>query len=484
MIDGQGMTLLPGLIDSHFHLYTGSMGQNALPLEDVTSVAQLGERLREFAAQNPDLPWVEGQALAYNIADGRPLTRQHLDAILPNRRIVLRSIDLHTAWVNTMVLEQAGILHGRELPSPSEVVMAADGTATGQLNEWEAQEIVQQMMPQQTRAERLDLLRKGLAQVASFGITSVHNMFGDADQFGLYSELEKAGELTCRVYVPFHFTPEMDVSAIETEAIPLCEAHQSAMLRGGSVKVFMDGVIESYTSLMIEPYANGPQNLGDAIFSAEQFNEIAARADRHGFQLKVHAIGDGTVRRTLDGFAHARAVNGSRDSRHRIEHVELCHNEDLPRFAELGVIAAMQPLHASRPDIDYYVNWMECVGPERYHAAFRWRDLWDAGVPICLGSDWPVVTMDPYAGMEAAVNQKSWGDGLRSQALTLDEALLGYTKTGAYAEFMEAEKGQIRAGMVADLVLLDADIFAVETSAIKAIRPLLTVCDGEVVYES
>ncbi|MEM7127205.1 MAG: amidohydrolase [Chloroflexota bacterium] len=484
IIDGQGKTLLPGLIDSHFHLYMGSMGLGALQLEDVTSLAELSERIRQYVADHPNQLWIEGQGLAYNIVDsGQPITRHHLDAILPDRLIILRSIDLHTAWVNTIVLEQADIFHGRALPSPAEVVMGVDGLATGQLNESDAMSIVTDLMPQPSHSERLDLLRQGLARLATFGITSIHNMFGDSHQFELYAQLEEAGDLSCRLYVPYHFTPEMSVHAIEREAIPLRAAYQSDMLRGGSIKIFMDGVIESYTSLMLEPYANGSHSLGDALFTAEQFNEIAAQADQHGFQIKVHAIGDGAIRRTLDGFAHAQTVNGMRDSRHRIEHIELLHNDDLPRFTESGVLASMQPLHASRPDIGYYENWMHCVGAERYHAAFRWRDLRNVGVPICLGSDWPVVTMNPYAGMEAAVNQQAWGQGLVNQALTLEETLTGYTRAGAYAEFMEERKGMIRLGMLADLVLLDVDLFAIEPTALKEVRPLMTMCDGKVVYQ-
>ncbi len=484
VIDGAGRTLMPGIHDSHFHLLYGSMGINDLRLEEVKSLEQLSDVLRQRAAEQPDTEWILGGGLAYEVvSDTESLTRHHLDEILPNRPIMVRSLDMHTAWCNTLALERAGILDGRELPAPNEILMGADGTATGQLNEDKAMALVDAIIPEPTETERLDLLRRGLAECASYGITSVTNMWGDANQFYLYHELEKRGELTCRVAVPYHFKPEMPLENIVNEAIPLRKQYASDKLFGGSVKLFIDGVIESYTSLMIEPYATRPNFLGDTLYSQERFSEIVTEADKLGFQIFTHAIGDGSVRWTLNGYEQAQKQNGRRDSRHRIEHVELLHNDDLPRFKELGVIAAMQPLHSSRPEIDYFVNWMNCVGEDRYHAGFRWRDLTDLGVPIPLGSDWPVVTMDPFLGMDWAVNRQAWGPDLRRQAFTLAETLAGYTTVAAYGEFTENKKGQLKPGMLADLVLLSQDITQIETEEIKNLKADLTVADGEIVYQ-
>lgn len=484
IIDGAGRTLMPGIHDSHFHLYMGSMGINNLRLEEISSLEQLSDLLRQRAAEQPEQEWILGGGLAYEVvSDAESLTRHHLDEILPNRPVMLRSIDMHTAWCNTIALERAGILYGRELPAPSEVLLDEKGTATGQLNEGDAIALVEKLIPEPTETEQLDLLRQGLARCASFGITSVTNMFGDAHQFELYHQLEKSGELTCRVTVPFHFTPDMSLEMIAKEAVPLAHQYQSDLLRGGCFKLFMDGVIESYTSLMIEPYATRPDFLGEAIYSAERFNEIAAEADKHGLQIFVHAIGDGSIRRTLDGYEYAQQQNGKRDSRHRIEHVELLHDDDLPRFKELGVIPAMQPLHASRPEIDYYTNWMTCVGEDRYHASFRWRDLADLGVPMPLGSDWPVVTMNPFLGMDAAVNRQAWGPDLTRHAFSIAETLSGYTASAAYAEFTENKKGQIKPGMLADFVLLSDTITQIPTEEIKNLKAELTISDGKIVYQ-
>jgi predicted amidohydrolase YtcJ len=246
----------------------------------------------------------------------------------------------------------------------------------------------------------------------------------------------------------------------------------------------MDGVIDSFTGFMLQPYALRPDSCGEVLWSAEKFNRYAVEADRLGLQIVVHAIGDAAVRRTLDGFAEARRVNGVRDSRHRIEHIELLDPADLPRLRDLDAVASMQPLHASRPDRNYFMYWTEIVGRERWRHAFPWRDVHGAGAPLTFGSDWPIVTMDPYAGLAAVVTRRPWAQGLPNQALDLQTALDGYTRVPAYVEFQEHAKGQLAQGMLADLVLLDADLFTLTGDEIAQVRPVLTVCDGKVVYEA
>ena len=207
----------------------------------------------------------------------------------------------------------------------------------------------------------------------------------------------------------------------------------------------MDGVLESYTALMIDDYAEQPGNKGEALFTAEQFNAMAAEADRLGLQIFVHACGDGAVRRTLDGYAHARQVNGVRDSRHRVEHIEVIHPDDIGRFAEMDVVASMQPLHSPLSPQDGDV-WVSRPGPERWPYSFAWETLRQAGARLAYGSDWPVVPMNPMLGLYAGRNRQLW-DGIGpDQRQTLENLIAGYTRDAAYAEFMEARKGMIRRG--------------------------------------
>ncbi|MEM7111079.1 MAG: amidohydrolase [Chloroflexota bacterium] len=477
--DGQGCTLLPGLNDSHFHLLMGARRLDHLDLAAVRSLAELKTAVSQAPA---DKQWIQGYGLAYDVvAAGVPLTRHHLDEIEAERPLLLHSLDFHTCWANTKAMEIAGILHGGEVKAGAEIVMGADGTATGQINEDSS--VVARHIPELTTAETKDLLRRTIAKMNALGITSVTNMDGTAEQMALYAGMAADDDFNLRVYVPYSISPETAVSAIVEEALPLTQRYQSGKVRTGSVKLFMDGVVESGTAYMLEPYTRWPDSIGFPLYGREHFNNLITEADRHGLQVKVHAIGDAGVRMTLDAYEAAQRKNGRRDSRHRVEHIELLHNDDLPRFNELGVVAAMQPLHASRPAANHYVNWMDCVGEERYHRAFRWRELRDSGVPMAFGSDWPVVTFDPYIGMEAALTQTAWGAGLPNQVQTLAETIDGYTRTAAYAEFQEQAKGQIQAGMLADLVLLDCDLFAVQLDQIRHVRPLMTICDGQVVYE-
>jgi predicted amidohydrolase YtcJ len=245
----------------------------------------------------------------------------------------------------------------------------------------------------------------------------------------------------------------------------------------------MDGVLESYTALMVDEYAGAPGNRGSALFTAEHFNRVAVEADRLGLQIAVHCCGDGAVKRTLDGYANAMEQNGRRDSRHRIEHIEVIDPPDIPRFAQLGVIASMQPLH-SPVTIDQGDVWPGRTGATRWPYSFAWRTLRDAGAHLAFGSDWPVVTLDPLLGFHAALNRQPWQPGDPDQRQTLAEVIRGYTRDAAYVEFQEHEKGMIRTGLLADLVLLSEDIFTTPHEEIARVRPLLTVCDGQAVYRT
>jgi predicted amidohydrolase YtcJ len=372
-------------------------------------------------------------------------------------------------------------MHGYDCGPNSEIVLGADGLANGELREPGAFDPLRALLPKPDAARKRALLKLGLAEAAQYGITSIHNMDGNMERLMLYQSSEQAGELTVRVYVPFDITPATERDQI-TEALAMRNVATGRLVRAGAVKFFMDGVVEGYTALLLDAYAEQPNRFGEANFTAEQFNELATEADRLGLQIFVHAIGDLAVRRTLDGFEAAQRINGKRDSRHRVEHIELIHADDLPRFAELGVLASMQPYHAPIPP-DYGSVWCGRVGPQRWERSFAWRSILDAGVRMAFGSDWPVVSQNPLIGLGVAVNRGAWQPGMRSQAVTLAEALAAYTTGAAYAEFEERRKGMIRVGMLADLTLLDRDISAMPNTELNHTCVALTVCDGRIVYE-
>ncbi len=484
VIDALGNTLLPSINDAHFHLLHGSINLDGAILDSVLGYDALVSSLNKFAAENPEREWLQGYSLRYNMGPGfTPLTRHHLDAIVPDRPLIIIAYDGHTAWANTVALERAGITHGGECGPNSEIVLDNAGMATGELRERGAFMRVTQLIPPPDANRKRALLHKGLRQAAERGVTSIQNMDARDDLPLLVAALEDVGELTLRVYLPFDITPDTPVEALARDAVAMRAEFQSDMVRAGAVKFFMDGVIESYTGLLVEPYADNPATNGDANYTPEHYNRMVIEADRLGFQIHTHAVGDLAVRRVLDGYQAAQTMNGKRHSRHRVEHIEVIHPDDIPRFAELDVIASMQPLHSPFTGEDADV-WLARVGEQRWGLSFAWETLRRAGARLAFGSDWPVVSQNPFLGIHIAVNRKPWRPGLPDQHQTLENALLGYTRDAAYAEFQEHQKGQVREGYLADLVLVNTDLFAAPPETLRDVKPLVTMCDGRLVYEA
>lgn len=484
LIDAQQATLLPGFIDSHFHLFWGSLELGDIQLQAVDSLESLTSTIRAYAQAHPNQRWLVGRGMKYTIMPhDQSLTRQHLDAIIADLPLIVFTYDVHTAWANSAALQAAGLLtQDRPVGPNSEVVRDTAGLATGELREPGAYNLVLDLVPPPDEARQRELLQLGLDQAAAFGVTSVHNMNGDAKELAIYTAAEAAGDLTLRVYCPLHVKPETPIEAL-AEAVTMRDVCTGQIVRSNCVKFFMDGVIETYTGLLLDDYAGQPGQRGGALFTAEHFTRMALEADRLGLQIFVHAVGDGAVRRTLDSFEAVRQANGPRDSRHRIEHIELIHPDDLPRFAKLGVIASMQPAHAILT-IDDPDPWPRRIPESRWQHAFAWQSLRDAGATLAFGSDWPVATPNPFTGLYFALNRQPWAVGLPNHRQSLTDTLLAYTREAAYAEFQEDQKGQLRPGYLADLVLLVDDIFAAPPDTIEQLDPVLTVCDGNIVYES
>jgi hypothetical protein len=504
VIDAGGGTVLPGLIESHMHLFPGAAEMAQLSLHGVSGHDALAAALRDYAAANPQLTLLIGQAADYTILGvATPVTRQRLDAIIADRPVLIYSPDHHTAWANTIALERAGILHGKKLGVGNEIVMGPDGLATGELREGEAIEPVLVLtseglrhrlglstggdpVPPATAAERAAdkaTLERGLRHLARHGITSFHNMDGNPYQLALLAELEAEGKLTARARIPFHFKNFMQPDALET-ASAMHARYASERLASGFVKMFVDGVIDSSTAVMLDGYADQPGVNCDPLFTPEQFARVAVEADRRGLQIAVHAIGDGAVRIVLNGYAAAAKANGLRDLRHRIEHIELVHPDDIPRFKALGVVASMQPPHAPGMAGLPLEPTLSRIGAARWPYAYAWRTLRDAGARLAFGTDWPVSPIDPMLAVECAVTRPVWQPGLPVQRQTLAETLRSYTHDGAYVEHMEHRKGQLKPGMLADVTVLSADLEAIAPERIHTVKAVATVCDGRVVYEA
>jgi len=477
VIDGQGQTLTPGFIDSHVHLLWGSIWMGNAQLQEVRTKDDLKKILLDFAAKNKTDAWVVGRGIRYGIVS----TRHELDEILADRPVYIGAFDGHTGWANTRALELASILHddGRELVNGI-IVRDESGLATGELREGDAMSTVMDLVPKPDAHRKRELLKLAIQEFNKTGITSVHNMNGDMDELMAYAALEDTGEMSLRVYVPYHVKPETTEEML-SEAVEMAKVRMD-YVRGGAAKFFMDGVWESYTAFNVDPYADEPDVKVEPIFSLEHFTRMAALCDRMGLQVAVHCCGDGAVRQALDGYEAVQRLNGKRDSRHRVEHIEVCQPADMPRFRELGVIASMQTSHAPF-SLEEDMVWTKRTGPQRWPISFPWRDLKNAGAHLALGSDWTVAPFDPLINIYVALNRQKWAPDDPDQRLTLEECIVGYTRDAAYTEFMEHQKGQIKEGYLADLVLFSHDLFALPAEEIRTAHVVMTMVDGRIVFE-
>jgi predicted amidohydrolase YtcJ len=503
VIDAAGASVLPGFIESHIHMFGGADELAHLQLADIQGFEALKASLLAHAAARPDDALLTGHGAGYTmISEDEPLTRHHIDRIVADRPVALVGADHHTLWANTKALEMAGLLHGKAVNPGNEVVMGADGLATGELRESEAMSPVLHLggpnrtnlgietggepdpapTPAEWEADKA-IMRRGMAHAAQHGITSFHNMDGNFYQLQLMAALEEDGTITVRGQFPYHFKRPMTLADLE-KASEMARRYRSDWVSSGLVKVFMDGVLESGTAFLVEPYADRPDWHGEPYFSNEDFAELATEIDRRGLQIAVHAIGDGAVRRVLNGYEAARKANGARDSRHRIEHIELITEEDLPRLAELGVIASMQPPHQPGGICFPLEPTISRIGEKRRYLAYAWRRIKETGAALAFSSDWPVSPIDPITGIGAAVTRKVWQEGDPDHSVDLHDAIAAYTIGGAYAEFAEDRKGMLKPGYFADLVILDSDIEAVEPERIHEVRPRMTICGGRVTYEA
>ncbi|MGJ8545528.1 MAG: amidohydrolase [Sulfitobacter sp.] len=507
MVDAKGGTVLPGFIDSHVHLFGGSVELSCLSLYGVAGLEAMKAAIRPYANANPDDDLVFCVMSDYGIlGTGKTPTRHDLDAVLAERPLALFAPDHHTVWANTAALKAAGLFDGGAVDAGSQIMMGADGKANGELLEPGAYGPVLEMtrhggremlglvtgrdpVPAPTSAQRemdKDAIAAGLRHCAAQGITGLHLMDGNLYQMELLSELEAEGRLICRAMVPFHYKGTDDLARIAAEGAPMRDAYRGDKLWCGHMKMFIDGVVESGTALMSQPYpgemgADG--NQGDEVFTQEHFVAAAVEADRLGFQIAVHAIGDAAVRRTIDAYEAAQNANGKRDSRHRIEHLEVMHVEDIPRLAALDIVASIQPGHAPRGHIFPPTGVGQYLHDHQIPGAYAWQDIRESGAKVIFSTDWPVIPVDVMPSIKAAIAPLDMGPKWPDQSQSLMDTLASYTRDNAWVEFNEDRKGVLAPGRMADVAVMSHDLQALPPAGITEARAVLTVCDGAVTFE-
>ncbi len=487
VIDLQGRFVMPGLNDSHIHFTGSSRSRFTVDLNGAKSLAEMQERIARFARENPDALWITGGGWEYSNMPGQRLpTKADLDSVVKDRPVSLSSYDGHTVWVNSQALEIGKVTAESRFTGFGELVVdEKTKEPTGVLKEG-AMGLVTRHIPAPTREFNLLALRRGLKEASALGLTSIQNAGGSQSEVELYEELLKSSELSLRVTFAISVGPNTKQAEIDRIAA-LAKKYSGPRLRVGAVKLVVDGVIETYTAAMLTPYANKPDTAGSPAYTQEQLNNVVAMADKAGLQVYIHAIGDKGVRMALDSFAHAVKLNGKRDSRFRVEHIETIDAEDIPRFKKLGVIASMEPIHADPGTVDV---WSANIGPDRTSRGFAWRALEKAGAILIFSSDHPAsISLDPVRGLHNAVNRQTiegeppagWQPQHRVSVAT---ALAAYTVNGAFASFEEGAKGQLKPNMLADFVVLDANPFTVAPRDLHKIRVGMTVFDGKIVYRN
>jgi len=483
VVDLDGATLMPGFIDAHTHFVMGSLTLGRVRLAGATTMAEMQRRVAEKVAAVQPGEWVIGRGWDdTKRTDVVQLpTKEELDAVSPDNPVYLGRADGHVGWANSIALRMAGIDANRADPYGGRIVRDEHGEPTGILQET-AKKLVEDILPKEDDAARTTAFRRGLAEAARFGITGIHDN-APAEDIVMFQEFRERGELTLRINtlvrgweVPQPFLEPMIAIGART-------GFGDDWIKLGALKISLDGTLGSRTAAMLSPYSDDMDNTGVFRISQAELDPIVERAHRHHIQIALHAIGDAACNMALDSIERATKAHPWSDHRHRIEHEQVITDYDMRRFAELGVIASLQPVHAITD-----LNWVESrVGPERMAGSYAWQSFLKLGTRICIGTDWPVETLDPRVGLYEAVTRKDLDGNPPSgrqpdEALTIEQTLQGYTLDAAYAEFAETKKGSIEPGKYADLAILDRDPMAIDPMELLSLEVLGTIVEGRQVY--
>jgi len=482
-IDAQGKSVFPGFIDAHVHFSSGGGEISGVQLRDAATPQEFSRRIGEHAKKLPKGEWMLGGTWDHELWGGTPLpSHDWIDAMTPDIPMLVTRYDGHMALANALALRLAGVARETKDPPGGTIVRDKDGNPTGLLKD-AAMDLVYRVIPAPSEEQLLRMIRAAMNEARRFGVTGVHDISSTED-VRAYQMLAARGELTLRIYC---VTP-----------LPQWEGPATAGIRAGfgnewihigALKGFADGSLGSTTALFEQPYSDAPETSGlpnEMMLPEGNMLKMALGADRAGLQLAVHAIGDKANRIMLDVYTEVAQKNGPRaDRRWRIEHAQHVRPQDFARFAQLGVIASVQPYHAIDDG-----RWAEKrIGHERCKTTYAFRTFLDNGVRLAFGSDWTVAPLNPMLGLYAAAtratldgkNPNGWFPG---QKLNLKEAISAYTLGSAYAEFREKDKGSIMPGKLADMVILDTDLFSIAPEKIKDATVRYTIVNGKVVYEA
>ncbi|HJZ65875.1 MAG TPA: amidohydrolase [Candidatus Acidoferrum sp.] len=497
VVDLEGHFVMPGFNDAHVHL--GSAGQDALAvrLHGAATIQEVQKRLGAAVGQAKSGEWITGSGWDHTLwPEKRFPTRQDLDSVSPQNPVFLVHISGHVAVANSAALKVAGITSKTANPSGGEIEHDASGEPDGMLKEGSAMSLVESKIPPPSKERRKKGIELALADVAANGVTSIQdNSLVDAlgktsavsagndtwDDFRVYRELKREGKLTVRITEWLPFTAPLE----RLEQMRREGGTTDPWLRTGALKMVTDGALGSRTAAMLAPYSDDSKTSGILTMEPDKLRAMAIERDKAGFQLNFHAIGDRANRVSLDVFEAVAKANGPRDRRDRVEHAQVVALSDLPRFASLQVIASMQPSHETTD-----MRWAESrVGPARIKGAYAWNTLQKLGARLAFGTDYDVEVISPFRGLYACVTRElpdggPVGGWQPQEKISLSDCIRAYTSGSAYAEFEEGKKGELKAGELADFIILSTDVTKASPSEYTKTKVLRTVVGGRTVYSA
>jgi predicted amidohydrolase YtcJ len=484
VIDLEGRMVLPGFHDSHVHPLSGGVELGQCDLNGLSTREAVFDRIRDYARAHPDLSWIVGGGFALPLfPDGNPV-KEDLDRIVPERPVYLSSSDGHSAWVNSKALEVAKIDRATTDPPAGRIERRPDGEPSGTLRE-SAAALVSSHVPRLTSDDRAAGLRRALDMASRFGITSLIEASADEDDLESYDIAARKGWLTARVLVSQRIGRSDDASIVP-RLVERSRLVAGPRLRADSAKLFIDGVIEGATAALLEPYLDRPGFRGELNFEPEKLTQIVTALFRERMQVHAHAIGDRAIRVTLDAIQAAREATGANDPRAHLAHIQLFAPADIVRFRKLGVVANFQSLWAYA---DSYIKDLTepRLGPERSRWLYPIGSMLATGAVVVGGSDWSVSSMNPLDAIQIGITRVGLEDTagapwIPQERATLSQMLAAYTINGAWLHRSEHETGSIEPGKLADLIVLDRNLFDVEPGDIHRARVQLTLLEGDVIW--
>ncbi len=478
LVDVGGTTILPGLTDAHGHLYGLGLSLDTVDLGGASSYDEVITRVKERAARAATGEWILGRGWDQNRWTSKQFpTAAALDAAVPDHPVWLRRVDGHAGLANRVAMRAAGITAAVRDPEGGRIIRDASGNPTGVFVD-AAENLIDRAVPPPSFELRKQRVLAAARQIAANGLTEMHDAGADPETIRAARELIDEKRLPIRIYMMIADDANMLNEWFARG--PLMAYGDRLTIR--SVKLYADGALGSRGAALLAPYSDDPGNSGLLLSTIQHMTDVARRARSAGFQVNTHAIGDRGVRNVIDSYESAGVQPGDR---FRIEHFQVAAPGDFARMGRDGIIASMQPTHATS---DMY--WAEDrVGPDRIKGAYAWRTVLTSGARLALGSDFPVEAVNPFFGIYAAVtrqDQKGWPSGgwVPDQKLTLAEAIRGFTSDAAYAAFEEASRGTIEPGKLADFTIIEGDLYATPPADLFKAKVRYTVVGGEIVYDS